>query len=98
MIGRFVVRDGLFFGSMTKTAMENGTIKSDTVYEISEYDGEFSIKEVGTSIIPKNIHDDIEGKTFEYGTWGSKIGDLMEFAGNKILLSVDEYNTTRKIK
>lgn len=91
MIGRFVIRsDGsMFIGALLKN---QEFLKPDHVYQISEYLGELVIQEVGRSIIPENNQDEIEGKTFEFGTWVSRIDHVMESAGNNMLLSIDEYS------
>lgn len=90
MIARFVVNSdgGMLIGAISKNQT---LLKPDTVYQIDNYLGEMVISEVGQSIIPVNNHDETEGKTFEFGTWGSRIDHIIECAGNNILISIKEY-------
>lgn len=97
-VARFVTRlqgegDGLFVGSVTN----DHPFKPNTVYEIVDVLGELVIREVGMAA--GSGPDNCAGENFrENGTmfsWGSEIGYIMSCYGNRVLLSLEEYDSIR---
>ena len=95
MVARFVTRsDGsLLIGSLSKTQK---ILEPDTVYSINEYFGVLTITKVGQSIIPVSRQDTTEGKEHDFGSWNSKIGDVLASAGTMLLVSIEEYRDILK--
>lgn len=88
MVARFIARPkedgscGIIIGACSK---DSCSLKSNTVYEIKEIDGEMVIDEIGESWITMEYNHE----TGEPG-WTADIGNLMRCFGGKLLLSRDE--------
>lgn len=95
MIARFVTRsDGsLLIGSLSQTQK---ILEPDTVYSINEHFGVLTITKVGQSIIPVSRQDTTEGKEHNFGSWNSKIGDVLASAGSMLLVSIAEYKAIQE--
>lgn len=64
---------------------QQSSLKSDTVYEIRDIFGELVIVELGESQLSASYNEN------KYGKWGHEVGYLMTLEGNKLILTVEEY-------
>lgn len=77
--------DGLIIGTSLKS---HDFFKPNTVYEISVFDGEMTIREVGESVVAQPGPDHVRSPV--RATWGSSVNELLHL-GPSLFLSRDEY-------
>lgn len=82
--------DGLIIGTALKT---HNFFRANTVYELSAFDGEMMIREVGESVVSQPGPD--HAKSPVRASWGSSVNELLHI-GPELFLSRDEYEMIMK--